>query len=35
LTETLRRQSTDNPDRMSFDASIHDMSELDAVTIET
>jgi len=35
LTETLRRQSTDNPDRMSFDASIHDMSEVDAVTIET
>jgi hypothetical protein len=23
------------PDRMSFDASIHDMSEVDAVTIET
>jgi hypothetical protein len=35
LTEMLRRQSTDNPDRMSFDASIHDMSEVDAVTIET
>jgi hypothetical protein len=34
LTETLRRQPTTNPDRMSFDASIHDMTEADAVTIE-
>jgi hypothetical protein len=34
LTDTLRRQSTENPDRMSFDASIHDMTEADAVTIE-
>jgi hypothetical protein len=33
LTETLRRQSIDNPDRMSFDASIHDMSEAEGVTI--
>jgi hypothetical protein len=33
LTNTLRRQSTDNPDRMSFDASIHDMSEAEGVTI--
>jgi hypothetical protein len=35
LTDTLRRQSIDNPDRMSFDASIHDMSEAEGVTIET
>ena len=31
LTETLRRQSMDNPDRLSFDAAIHDMTEADAV----
>jgi hypothetical protein len=35
LTDTLRRQSTDNPDRMSFDTSIQDMTEADGVTIET
>ena len=32
LTDTLRRQSTDNPDCMSFDAAIHEMSEADGVT---
>ena len=35
LTDTLRRQPIDNPDRLSFDASIHDMSEAEGVTIET
>ena len=34
LTDTLRRQPIDNPDRLSFDASIHDMSEAEKVTIE-
>jgi hypothetical protein len=34
LTETLRRQSTDNPDRLSFDASIHDMSEVEGIMIK-
>ena len=34
LTDTLRRQSIDNPDRLSLDASIHDMSEAEGVTIE-
>jgi hypothetical protein len=33
LTDTLRRQSADNPDRMSFDASIHDMSEAEGIMI--
>jgi hypothetical protein len=32
LTDTLRRQSTDNADRMSFDAAIHEMTEADGVT---
>jgi hypothetical protein len=31
LTETLRRQSLDNPDRMSFDAAIDRMTEADGV----
>jgi hypothetical protein len=35
LVDTLRGQSTDNPDRMSFDASIRDMSEAEGVIIET
>ena len=35
LTDTLRRQSSDNPDRMSFDTSIHDMTEAEKVAIET
>jgi hypothetical protein len=35
LVETLRRQSTENPDCLSFDASIRDMSEAEAVTVET
>jgi hypothetical protein len=34
LTDTLRRQSTDNPDRLSFDASIHDMSEVEGIMIK-
>ena len=35
LVDTLRRQSSDNPDRMSFDASIHDMTGAEKVAIET
>ena len=35
LIDTLQRQSGDNPDCMSFDTSIHDMTEANAVTIET
>jgi hypothetical protein len=35
LTETLRRQSTDNADRMSFDKFIGDMSEMEGITVET
>jgi hypothetical protein len=35
LTDTLRRQSSNNPDRMSFDTSIHDMTEAEGVVIET
>jgi hypothetical protein len=35
LVDSLRGQPTDNPDRMSFDASIRDMSEAEGVTIET
>jgi hypothetical protein len=34
LTETLRRQSPENPDRMSFDAEIHEMTEADAVMVD-
>jgi hypothetical protein len=34
LSETLRRQSSDNPDRLSFDASIHDMSEAEGIMIK-
>jgi hypothetical protein len=32
LTDTLRRQSLENADRMSFDAAIHKMTEADGVT---
>jgi hypothetical protein len=32
LTETLRAQSLENADRMSFDAAIHKMTEADGVT---
>jgi hypothetical protein len=35
LTDTLRRQPIGNPDRLSFDACIHDMSEAEGVTIAT
>jgi hypothetical protein len=35
LTDTLRRQSTDNPDCMSFDTSISAMSEAEGVMIDT
>jgi len=32
LTDTLRRQSMENADRMSFDAAIHQMTEADGIT---
>jgi hypothetical protein len=35
LTETLRKQSTDNPERIIFDYAVGDISEADEVTIET
>lgn len=35
LTDTLRKQSIDNPERMFFDCAIRDMSDAEGVTIET
>ena len=35
LTDTLRKQSTDNPERTSFDYAIHDTHDAEEVTIET
>ena len=35
LSDTLRRQPIDNPGRMSFDASIQEMSEAEGVAIDT
>ena len=34
LTDTLRRQSNENPDRLSFDSSIRDMAEADEIVFE-
>ena len=34
LTNTLRRQSNENPDRLSFDSSIRDMAEADEIVFE-
>jgi hypothetical protein len=35
LTDSLRKQSTENPERTSFDYAIHDIGDVDEVTIET
>jgi hypothetical protein len=35
LTDTLRKQSADNPERMSFDDAAHDMGGAEEITIET
>jgi hypothetical protein len=35
LTDTLREQSTDNPERIIFDYAIRDMDDAEEVTIET
>ena len=35
LTDTLRKQSIDNAERMFFDCAIRDMSDAEGVTIET
>jgi hypothetical protein len=35
LTDTLRKQSTDNPERIIFDYAIGDISDAEEITIET
>ena len=35
MTDTLQKQSTDNPDRIIFDYAIRDMNDAEEVTIET
>ena len=34
LTDTLRRQSGDNPDRLSFDGAIRDMAKVDEIVFD-